>query len=146
MGVNRVLLLGNLGQDPELRYTPSQQAVTTLRIATGEKRKNSSGEWVEHTEWHSVVVWGKQAETCNQYLSKGRQIFVEGRLQTSKWQDKEGNARYKTEIIASAVQFVGGGRGENTGGEKSYSSSDDESTGVSGSNQNISLDDDDIPF
>lgn len=107
MSVNKVFLLGNLGQDPELRYTQSQSAVCTLSLATGERRKNAEGEWVDHTEWHSVVVWGKQAENCGKYLSKGSQAHIEGRLQTRKWQDKDGNDRYTTEIVATQINFVG---------------------------------------
>lgn len=154
MGVNRVFLLGNLGADPEMRYTPSQQPVCTLRLATGERRKNAEGQWVDHTEWHSVVTFGKTAENCSQFLAKGRQVFVEGRIQTNKWQDKEGKDRYKTEVIASAVQFVGG-RGENAGIEKSYVPAKSKGasaeappyeTGDIPIAQPISLDDDDIPF
>ncbi|MCB0346662.1 MAG: single-stranded DNA-binding protein, partial [Bdellovibrionales bacterium] len=115
MGVNKAFLLGNLGADPELRYTGSQTPVCTINLATGERRKNQEGEWVDHTEWHNVVVWGKQAENCSRFLSKGRQVFIEGRIQTRKWQDKEGRDRYTTEIVASNVQFVGGGKGDASG-------------------------------
>lgn len=114
MGINRIFLLGNLGSDPELRYTTSQNPVCSFRLATNERRKNAEGEWVDHTEWHRVVVWGKTAENCAQYLSKGRQAFIEGRVQTRKWQDQEGKDRYTTEVVASNVQFVGG-RGESAG-------------------------------
>ncbi|RMD85523.1 MAG: single-stranded DNA-binding protein [Candidatus Dadabacteria bacterium] len=106
--VNKVILLGNLGHDPELRHTANGRAVTTLRIATNEQWTDPSGQRQERTEWHNVVVWGRQAETCAQYLSKGRQVFVEGRLRTQKWQDQQGNERSRTEIIADRVQFVGG--------------------------------------
>ncbi len=154
MGVNKAFLLGNLGADPELRYTPSKNAVCTLRLATGERRKTPEGEWVDHTEWHQVVVWGKTAENCAQFLKKGRQIFVEGRIQTRKWEDKEGQARYSTEIIATNVQFVGGGKGEGAGSsiEKSYSSgkggAGDMPTAPAdfGAGGSVSFDDDDIPF
>lgn len=107
MGVNKVILLGNLGKDPELRYTTSQTAVCSFSLATGERRKDQSGNWVDHTEWHNIVVFGKQAENCSNYLKKGRQAYIEGRIQTRKWQDKEGRDRYTTEIVASTVQFVG---------------------------------------
>ncbi len=113
--VNKAIILGNLGQDPELRHTPSGKAVATLRIATNEQWTDQSGERQERTEWHSVVVWGRQAENCAQYLSKGRQVFIEGRIQTRKWQDKEGNDRYSTEIVADRVQFVGGRAGSGSG-------------------------------
>ncbi len=109
--VNKAIVLGNLGRDPELRHTGSGKAVATLRIATNEQWNDQSGERQERTEWHSVVVWGRQAETCNQYLKKGRTVYIEGRLQTRKWQDKEGQDRYTTEIVADRVQFIGGGAG-----------------------------------
>ena len=108
MAVNKVIILGNLGADPEVKFTNQSLAVARLRIATSERRKDQSGNWGEHTEWHSVVVFGKSAENCGQYLKKGRQVYIEGRLQTKKWQDKEGRDRYTTEIIANIVQFVGG--------------------------------------
>lgn len=108
MGVNKVILLGNLGKDPELRYTPNQTAVGTFSLATGERRKDASGQWVDHTEWHNIVTFGKTAENCSNYLKKGRQAYIEGRIQTRKYQDKQGQDRWKTEIIADTVQFVGG--------------------------------------
>lgn len=151
MGVNKVFLLGNLGADPELRYTPNKMAVSTLRLATGERRKDQSGNWVDHTEWHQVVVWGKQAENCSQFLQKGRQIFVEGRIQTRKWQDKEGKDRYSTEIVAINVQFVGG-KGEGSNIERSFSTDGGDSemsagiTPAAASSKSVSFDDDDIPF
>ncbi len=106
--VNKVIILGNLGRDPELRHTASSKAVATMRIATNEVWTDAAGEKQERTEWHTVVVWGRQAENCSQYLRKGRSVYVEGRLQTRKWQDKEGHDRYTTEIVADRVQFVGG--------------------------------------
>ncbi|MBI5504267.1 MAG: single-stranded DNA-binding protein [Deltaproteobacteria bacterium] len=114
--LNKVMVLGNLGQDPELRHTANGKAVTTLRLATNESWLDASGQRQERTEWHSVVVWGKQAENCKQYLSKGRTAFVEGRLQTRKWQDQNGNDRYTTEIVADRVQFIGGPGGGGGGG------------------------------
>jgi single-strand DNA-binding protein len=110
--INKVIVIGNLGADPELRYTPGGQAVCDLRIATTEQWTDKSGERKEQTEWHRVVVWGKQAENCSQYLAKGRQVYVEGRLRTRQWEDKDGQKRYTTEIVAQTVQFLGGGRGE----------------------------------
>lgn len=109
--LNRVIIMGNLGQDPELRYTQSQAPVCTLRIATTDYRTSADGQRQEFTEWHSVVVWNKQAENCAKYLAKGRSVLVEGRLQTRSWEDKQGNKRYTTEIVAQNVQFVGGGQG-----------------------------------
>jgi len=108
MSVNKVILLGRLGQDPELKYTPGGSPVCNFSLATTESWTDKSGQKQEKTEWHRVVVWGKLAELCNQYLSKGRQAFLEGRLQTRAWDDKDGNKRYTTEILASTVQFIGG--------------------------------------
>ena len=110
--VNKVILVGNLGKDPQTRATPNGQEVATLTVATSEKYKDKAGELQERTEWHTVVVWGKQAESCGKYLSKGRQVYVEGRLATRKWTDKEGAERYSTEVVAETVKFLGGGIGE----------------------------------
>jgi single-strand DNA-binding protein len=107
MSVNKVILVGRLGQNPEVRYTPSGAAVANFSVATNEAWTDKSGQKQERTEWHKVVVWGKLAELCNQYLSKGRQVYVEGRLQTRQWQDKEGQTKYTTEIQAQTVQFLG---------------------------------------
>jgi single-strand DNA-binding protein len=115
-GVNKVILVGNLGADPDMRYTPSGQGVCELRIATSESWNDKNGQRQERTEWHRVVVWGKRAEVCSKYLSKGRQVFVEGRIQTRTYDDKEGNKKYITEIIAADVQFLGGGKGEGGAG------------------------------
>lgn len=112
MSVNSVTLLGNLGKEPELKYTPSGNAVCNFSVATSEKWQDKSGQKQQKTEWHNVVVWGKLAETCNQYLNKGRQVYLEGKLQTRSWDDKEGNKKYMTEINATAVQFLGGDKGE----------------------------------
>ena len=106
--VNKVILIGNLGQDPEGRETASGTAVTNLRIATNERRKDQSGEWHDHTEWHSVVCFGKTAENVARFCRRGKQLFIEGRIQTRKWQDKEGNDRYSTEVVADRVRFRGG--------------------------------------
>jgi single-strand DNA-binding protein len=108
MSVNKVILLGRLGQDPELKYTPGGSPVCNFSLATTESWTDKAGQKQEKTEWHKIVVWGKLAELCNQYLAKGRQAFLEGRLQTRAWDDKDGNKRYTTEILASTVQFIGG--------------------------------------
>ena len=108
MSVNKVIILGRLGQDPELRYTPGGAAVCNFSLATSENWTDKSGQKQEKTEWHRIVVWGKLAELCNQYLSKGRQAFVEGKLQTRSWDDNNGQKRYTTEISATTVQFIGG--------------------------------------
>lgn len=108
MSVNKVILLGRLGQDPEMKFTPSGQGVCNFSIATSKKWTDKAGQKQERTEWHRIVVWGKLAELCNQYLSKGRQAFVEGELQTRSWEDDQGGKRYATEINAMSVQFIGG--------------------------------------
>jgi single-strand DNA-binding protein len=107
-GVNKVILLGNLGADPEVRFTPGGQAVANFRVATNESWTDKQGQKQERTEWHRIVVWGKLAELCGEYLKKGRQAYVEGRLQTREWNDKEGKKNYTTEVVAQTVQFLGG--------------------------------------
>jgi single-strand DNA-binding protein len=107
-GVNRVTLIGNLGRDAEMRYTPSGAAVATLNLATTETWKDKAGAKQERTEWHRVVVWGKTAEATAEYLTKGKQVYVEGRLQTRKWDDKEGVTRYTTEIRCDHLVLLGG--------------------------------------
>jgi single-strand DNA-binding protein len=108
-GVNKAILVGNLGSDPEMRYTPSGQGVCEFRVATNESWNDKNGQRQERTEWHRIVVWGKRAEVCSKYLAKGRSVYVEGRIQTRTYDDKEGNKRYITEIVAQDVQFLGGG-------------------------------------
>lgn len=142
-GVNKVILLGNLGQNPEVRFTQGGQTVCNLRIATTEKWTDKSGQKQEQTEWHTVVVWGKQAEIVGKYLTKGRQVFVEGRIRTRQWQDQQGQKRYSTEIVAQNVQMLGG-RGERAdepGGMSQTVPPDDPMTDNFGSGP-----DDDIPF
>jgi single-strand DNA-binding protein len=113
--VNKVILIGNLGADPELKYTPSNRPLCNLSLATNEVFKDKSGARQERTEWHRVTVWGEQAETCSKYLAKGRSVYVEGRLQTRSWDDKEGKKRYSTDIVADRVVFLGGGGGPGAG-------------------------------
>ena len=124
MSVNKVILIGRLGADPEVRYTQGGQAVGNLRLATDESYTDkNSGQRVERTEWHRVVVFGRTAENCKQYLAKGRQVYVEGGLQTREWQDKDGQRRWSTEIKAQTVQFLGsrdGGGGGGGGGGGNY--------------------------
>ena len=122
-GVNKVILIGNLGRDPELRYTQNGQAVTNFSLATSENWTDKNGERSEKTEWHRIVAWAKTAELCAQYLSKGRTVYIEGRLQTRDWEDKEGVKRQTTEIVAHTVQFLGGPRGEGGTGNPSGGSS-----------------------
>lgn len=151
MSVNKVLILGRLGQDPELKYTPSGVPVCNFSLATSESWNDKSGQKQERTEWHRVVVWGKMAELCNQYLTKGRQAFVEGALQTRAWDGKDGSKRYTTEIVARNVQFIGGAQAS-TGGFQSQGMdqsmpSDD---GMMNQDYNVATDAnftaDDIPF
>jgi len=115
MSVNKVILVGRLGQNPEVRYTPSGSAVANFSVATNEAWTDKSGQKQERTEWHRVVVWGKLAELCSQYLAKGRQCYVEGRLQTREWTDKDGVKKYSTEVQAQTVQFLGSERGGERG-------------------------------
>ena len=113
--VNKVILVGNLGRDAELRYTPGGAAVATLNLATTEVWNDKNSQRQEKTEWHRVVLWGKQAESLQEYLTKGKQIYVEGRLQTRQWDDKDGNKRYTTEVKVFRITLLGGGSREGGG-------------------------------
>ena len=149
--LNKAMLIGNLGKDPEVRYTQSGTAVAGFSIATGEKFKNKSGEYEERTEWHNVTAWGKLAEICGEYLSKGKTVYIEGRIQARKWQDKDGNDRYSTEIVADKMVMLGGGKGggqdSGRGGEKASDrgAPGGNSTEYGGGGGGFSPDDD-IPF
>jgi single-strand DNA-binding protein len=115
--INKVIIIGNLGRDPEVRYTPNGNAVCNLRVATTRTWKNKdSGEKMEETEWHTVAMYDRQAEIAGEYLKKGRSVYIEGRLKTRKWQDKDGNDRYTTEIISENMQLLGGREGMGGGG------------------------------
>jgi len=151
MSVNRVILVGNLGANPEVRFTQGGQPVANLRIATTERWTDKSGQRQESTEWHRVVLFGKTAEVAQKYLTKGRQVFIEGRIQTRQWQDQQGQKRYSTEIVATNMQMLGGRGGEAGGGAPMR---DDMNQGM---NQTVPADDgigaefgsgpdDDIPF
>jgi single-strand DNA-binding protein len=118
--VNRVTLIGNLGADPELRYTPGGQPVCDLRLATSRKFKGKDGALQEDTQWHKVVIWGKMAETAKQYLAKGRSVYIEGRLQTKSWEDREGHKRWTTEVVAQEMQFLGNRGGSDNESRGSY--------------------------
>jgi single-strand DNA-binding protein len=113
-GVNKVILIGNLGKDPEVRFTPGGQAVANFSLATNESWVKD-GQKQERTEWHRIVVWGKVAELCGEYLKKGRQAYIEGRLQTREWTDKENKKQYTTEVVAQTVQFLGSRDGAGAG-------------------------------
>ncbi len=151
-GINKVILVGNLGADPEIRYMPSGNAVANARIATTDSwRDKQSGEQQERTEWHQVVFFNRLAEIVGEYLKKGSQVYVEGRLQTRKWQDKSGNDRYTTEIVANEMQMLGGRGGGGPGPSESYSersapAREPQSAGGSGGGRGEADFDDDIPF
>ncbi|MFZ4858506.1 MAG: single-stranded DNA-binding protein [Desulfuromonadaceae bacterium] len=138
--LNKVMLIGNLGKDPEVRFTASGQAVASFSLATSEKFKGKNGEWEERTEWHNITLWGKLAEIAGEYLSKGKTIFVEGRLQTRKWQDKSGNDRYTTDIVGDKMQMLSP-KGEKSGGDNSSAPKNNSSN-----YEEPPIMDDDIPF
>jgi single-strand DNA-binding protein len=149
MSLNKVMIIGNLGRDPELRYTQSGSAVANLNIATNESWVDKNQQMQERTEWHRVVVWGRQAENCEKYLAKGRQVYVEGRLQTREWQDKDGVTKYTTEIVAQNVQFLSGGAGGGGGGFSGGGGGGggfDQSGPAPEESFDQSFNDDDIPF
>ncbi len=114
--INKVILIGNLGADPELKYVQDGTPVASFNVATSERWKGQDGQMKEQTEWHRVVVWRRLAETCNEYLRKGSKVYIEGKLQTRKWQDKDGHDRYTTEVVARDVQFLTPKGGEHGGG------------------------------
>jgi single-strand DNA-binding protein len=154
--VNKVILIGNLGRDPEVRSTPSGQPVASFSLATSRKWKDKTGNRQEETEWHNIVVWGKQAEIAGQYLKKGKQIYLEGRLQTRSWDDKQsGEKKYRTEVVCDNFQMLGS-RGDMEGGGGGYSGGGSYEGGGSGGSSGGGAssgggyggepDDDDIPF
>jgi single-strand DNA-binding protein len=140
MSVNKVILIGNLGKDPDVRFTNNGKAVAKFPIATSEVWMDATGSRQERTEWHNIVVWGKQGETCGQYLSKGRQVFVEGSIRTRSYDDQSGNKRYITEIVAQRIRFLGGGGGTRVAPEAEGSSGDEMAGG------GMSPPEDDVPF
>jgi len=136
-GVNKVILVGRLGADPEVRYTSDGKAVANFRMATSTNFTNKSGEKSEKTEWHRLVAFGKLGEICGEYLSKGKQVYVEGRIQTRSWEDRDGTKKWTTEIVATAMQMLGGpGQGGSTAESEPNPPQDDSSSPI----------DDDIPF
>ena len=142
MSFNRIILAGHLGRDPELRYTPQGTPVCSFTVATNEKRKDRSGEMQDVTTWFRVTLWGRQAETASQYLTKGRPVYVEGRLRVEEWTDRDGKPRYTLEVTATDMQFIGGGRVEETAGESRSAAA----TAGAPSAPEPDLVDDDIPF
>ncbi len=152
-GVNKVILIGNLGKDPEIRYTQNGTAVVNFSLATTDSW-TKDGEANERTEWHNIVAWARLAEICNQYLQKGKQVYIEGRIQTRKWEDRDGNTRYTTEVVAQNMQMLGGrgdgdfggGGGGGGGGSGGGGGGDDPSGGPSPGPGDAGVTDDDIPF
>jgi len=136
-GVNKVILVGNLGKDPEVRYTPSGAAVANFSLATSEKYTDKSGQKVDKTEWHNIVAWNKTAEICKQYLTKGSTIFVEGKIQTRSWDDKEGKKCYITEVLIGNMQMLG----SRQGGQKANPKPE-----ASQQSQQTQTDKEDLPF
>jgi single-strand DNA-binding protein len=148
MSFNKVIIVGNLGRDPELRYTPQGTAVCSFSVATSEKRRDKAGEFQEVTTWFRVTTWGKQAETASKYLTKGRPVYIEGRLRIEEWTDRDGKNRSTLEVNATDLQFIGGGQSENL---SSDSGSDDFSRGANdfqsdGGHASTAPADEDIPF
>jgi single-strand DNA-binding protein len=144
--VNKVILIGNLGSDPELKYTPSNRPLCNISLATNEVFKDKAGARQERTEWHRVTVWGEQAETCSKYLNKGRSVYVEGRLQTRSWDDKEGKKRYSTDIVADRVVFLGAGNGNGAGAGRKNGNEPRDSSAPPDLGAAPVPGDDDIPF
>ncbi|MEX0720624.1 MAG: single-stranded DNA-binding protein [Balneolaceae bacterium] len=147
--LNKAMLIGNLGQDPEVRYTQSNTAVATLSIATSERYKDSNGEYQERTEWHRVVAWGRTAEVCQQYLKKGSKIYVEGPIQTNSWEDKDGQKRYTTEVKALRMIMLdskGGSGGGNSSSQSDNKSSEKPMSSNVELGSNFDDMDDDLPF
>jgi single-strand DNA-binding protein len=148
--VNKVILIGNLGKDPEIKYTPSGTAVAKFSLATNERYKDKSGNWQDRTEWHNIVAWQRLAEIVGEYVKKGSKIYIEGRLQTSSWDDKEsGQKRYKTEVIANDLVLLSGRGEEGEGRSRGAAASGDhydQRTPEGDHSQAAQITDEDIPF
>ncbi|MFC1538335.1 single-stranded DNA-binding protein [Candidatus Latescibacterota bacterium] len=142
-GLNKVLLIGNLGNDPEIKYSQSGNAIANISIATTEGRKNANGEWEDFTEWHRVVMFGKLAETCKDYLRKGSKVFIEGRIQTRSWEDKDGKKNYMTEVVGNSMLML-----DSKGSNPSMNEPDSDSGSGKASRQssNMPNEEDDLPF
>ena len=143
MSFNKVILVGNLGRDPELRYTPQGTPVCSFSMATNERRKDKTGEMQDQTTWFRVTLWGRQAETASQYLTKGRPVYIEGRLRVEEWTDRDGKPRHTLEVHATDMQFIGGGRGE---GEPPMEKAAAAAGGATEHSEPADVADDDIPF
>jgi len=146
--VNKVILIGRLGKDPDMRYAPSGTAIANFTLATNHSTKDGEGNWVDQTEWHSVRAFGRQAEFCGEYLKKGRQVFVEGRLQTSSWEDQNGQKRYRTDIIASELQLLGSKQegAESADAPVSHPASVQNDAPEKSSPESAPMEEDDLPF
>ena len=149
--LNKVMLIGNLGKDPEVRYTAGGTAVASFSLATSEKIKNKNGDYEEKTEWHNITLWARLAEIAGEYLSKGKTVYIEGRLQTRKWQDKEGKDRYTTEIVGERMQMLsgkgeGGGSGSGGGGARPAQRPQQNHNQGSSYEEPVFNPDDEIPF
>jgi single-strand DNA-binding protein len=151
-GVNKVILVGNLGKDPEVKFTPQGTAVAKFSLATTEKRKNKSGDWEDQTEWHNIVAWGRTAEVVGEYLKKGQTVYIEGRIHNNSWDDKEtGQKKYRTEIVVNEMVMLSGGRGGEAGEAKKSAASAsgfDQRQPAAAENfsQSTQVTDEDIPF
>ncbi|MCF8195866.1 MAG: single-stranded DNA-binding protein [Polynucleobacter sp.] len=145
--VNKVIIVGNIGRDPETRYLPSGDALTNISVATSDKYKDkATGEMKESTEWHRITFFGKLAEIAGQYLKKGSQVYVEGRLRTRKWTDQAGVEKYTTEIVADSMQMLGSRMGDNSAGSSNMNSTKERSESHAAPSSSLGAMDDDIPF
>ena len=148
MSFNKIIIVGNLGRDPELRYTPQGTAVCSFSVATSEKRRDKGGDMQDVTTWFRVTLWGKQAETASKYLTKGKPVYLEGRLRIEEWTDRDGNNRQSLEVNATDMQFIGtGGRSDDYAADSSHDNDFDSRSSAAASDMNQSApNDDDIPF
>ena len=150
MSFNKITIIGNLGRDPELRYTPQGTAVCDFSVAVNDRKRDKAGEWQDVTTWFKITFWGKQAENASKYLTKGRQVYIEGRLQVEEWTDRDGNNRHTLAVQGADIQFLGDGRTDgnehNASSEGSYAASSSSNEDFSGQTTPSAASDDDIPF
>ena len=146
MSFNKIILVGNLGRDPELRYTPQGTPVCSFTLATNERRKDKTGEMQDQTTWFRVTLWGRQAETASQYLTKGRPVYIEGRLRVEEWTDRDGKPRHTLEVHATDMQFLGGQRSEEANLQKGPGSEPASAHGSEPASAATDISDDDVPF
>lgn len=144
--INKAIIIGNLGADPELRTTSGGQSVCELRVATNERFKAKDGEWQERTEWHRIILWGRDAENASKFLAKGRRVYVEGRIQTREWTTQQGEKRYTTEIVAQAIKFLDSREGGGGGGGRWQGPPPPEDGDAPAESNDGSFSDDEIPF